>query len=320
MTEISRDTKLRLFLQMLRIRRFEEHVKEYFLKGLVPGATHLYIGQEACAVGVCENLRAEDYITSTHRGHGHCIAKGGRLDLMMAELFGKATGYCCGKGGSMHIADIDIGILGANGIVGGGLPIAVGAGLSVKTRGTNQVVVSFFGDGASGQGSFHESLNMASVLKLPVVFVCENNQYAVSTPVNYSCPVRDIAERSRAYGMPGDVADGNDVIEVYKASAECIERARRHEGPSLLELKTYRVEGHYVGDGCKYRDPRETAEVVQTRDPIARLLNQLRAEGVDAQATARLEQEVREEIAAADKFARESPEPELESVLEGVYV
>ena len=320
MMEISRDTKLRLLLQMLRIRRFEEHVKEYFLNGLVPGATHLYIGQEACAVGVCENLRTEDYITSTHRGHGHCIAKGGRLDLMMAELFGKATGYCGGKGGSMHIADIHLGILGANGIVGGGLPIAVGAGLSVKTRGTNQVVVSFFGDGASNQGSFHESLNMAAVLKLPVVFVCENNQYAVSTSVNYSCPVEDIAGRSRAYGMPGEVADGNDVIEVCRASAECIERARRREGPSLLELKTYRVEGHYVGDSCKYRDQEETAEVVQARDPIARLLKQLSADGVDAQATDGLDQQVQEEIAAADKFATESPEPDLESVLEGVYV
>ena len=305
---------------MFRIRRFEEQVKEYFLNGLVPGATHLYIGQEACAVGVCENLRKEDYITSTHRGHGHCIAKGGRLDLMMAELLGKATGYCRGKGGSMHIADIDIGILGANGIVGAGLPIAVGAGLSVKTRGTNQVVVSFFSDGASSQGAFHESLNMAAVLKLPVVFVCENNQYAVSTPVSYSCPVKNIADRASAYGMPGDVADGNDVVEVFKTSAESVERARRGEGPSLLELKTYRVEGHYVGDGCKYRDPKETAGVVQTRDPIARLLTQLRAEGVDEAAMARLQEEVGDEIAAADKFASESPEPELESVLEGVYV
>ena len=305
---------------MLRIRGFEERVKEYFQNGMVPGATHLYIGQEACAVGVCENLRAEDYITSTHRGHGHCIAKGGRLDLMMAELFGKATGYCHGKGGSMHIADVDLGILGANGIVGAGLPIAVGAGLSIKTRGADQVVVSFFGDGASNQGSFHESLNMAAVLKLPVVFVCENNQYAVSTSVNYSCPVEDIADRAGGYGMPGAVADGNDVIEVYKASAELIERARRHEGPSVLELKTYRVEGHYVGDSCKYRDGQETEDVIRTRDPITRLLDQLSAEGVGTRKIGGIRRQVREEIDAADKFATESLEPELESVLEGVYV
>ena len=316
---ITRAAKLEMLRKMLRIRRFEEHIKEYFSKGMVPGATHLYIGEEACAVGVCQNLRSDDYITSTHRGHGHCIAKGGRLDRMMAELFGKATGYCGGKGGSMHIADFDVGILGANGIVGAGLPIAVGAGLSIKVRAGAQVVVSFFGDGASNQGAFHESLNMASVLSLPVVFVCENNQYAVSTPSRYSCSAKDIALRAQGYGMPGIVADGNDVIAVFEASGGLIERARNGEGPSLLELKTYRLEGHYVGDACKYRDPKEGEEILRTRDPIAKLREHLTAEGVSEEEIGQIEQEVQQEIAAADAFAKQSPEPELESALEGVY-
>ena len=316
---ISTATKLEMLRKMLRIRRFEEHIKEYFSKGMVPGATHLYIGEEACAVGVCQNLRSDDYITSTHRGHGHCIAKGGRLDRMMAELFGKATGYCGGKGGSMHIADFTVGILGANGIVGAGLPIAVGAGLSIKVRAGAQVVVSFFGDGASNQGAFHESLNMASVLSLPVVFVCENNQYAVSTPSRYSCSAKDIALRAQGYGMPGIVADGNDVIAVFEASGGLIERARNGEGPSLLELKTYRLEGHYVGDACKYRDPKEGEEILRTRDPIAKLREHLTAEGVSEEEIGQIEQEVQQEIAAADAFAKQSPEPELESALEGVY-
>jgi len=317
---IATATKLDMLRKMLRIRRFEEHIKEYFSKGMVPGATHLYIGEEACAVGVCQNLRPDDYITSTHRGHGHCIAKGGRLDKMMAELFGKATGYCGGKGGSMHIADFDVGILGANGIVGAGLPIAVGAGLSIKVRGTSQVVVSFFGDGASNHGAFHESLNMASVLRLPVVFVCENNQYAVSTPSRYSCSVKDIALRAQGYGIPGIVADGNDAIAVFEESGKVIQRAREGGGPSLLELKTYRWEGHYVGDACKYRDPKEREEIVRTRDPIAGLKRHLLAEGVSEEEIERVEQEVQRDIAAADAFAKQSPEPELGSALEGVYV
>ena len=243
---------LDLYQTMLLIRKFEEKVSQLFAEGEIPGFVHLYLGEEAIAVGVCSNLRKDDFITSTHRGHGHLIAKGGNPRLMMAELFGKKTGYCKGKGGSMHIADLDIGILGANGIVGGGIPIAVGAAYSAYLRGTSQVAVAFFGDGASNKGVFHESLNMSSAWNLPVVFVCENNQFGVSTRISRITNEKDLSKRAMGYGIPGIRVNGNDVLAVQKESKIAIDRARRGEGPSLIVADTWRHHGHFEGENVNY--------------------------------------------------------------------
>lgn len=318
--KLTQDQMIDLYRTMFKIRLFEEKVKSYFTKGLVPGATHLCIGQEASATGVCVNLRPDDYIISTHRGHGHCIAKGGNLNLMMAELFGKATGYCKGKGGSMHIADLDIGILGANGIVGGGLPIICGAGLSIKKRGTDQVAVCFFGDGASNQGTFHEALNFASIKNLPVIFVCENNQYAVSTKVSYSVKILDIAERAHAYDIDHKTVDGNNVLEVYHAAEEFIARARQGNGPFFIENKTYRWEGHSVGDQCHYRDHREAEKIKREQDPVKNFKRYLLTNNhATKKQIQEIEASVQQMIENADKFAQQSPEPDLMEVLEDVY-
>ena len=246
--ELEKDALLGLYRTMLKIRFFEQRVVDAYSRGLVPGLAHLYIGEEAVAAGVCGVLREDDYITSTHRGHGHVIAKGADLKLMIAELNGKITGYCKGKGGSMHIADMNIGVLGANGVVGAGMPIAVGAAWSSKWRGTGQVTACFFGDGASNQGTFHESLNLASTHKLPVVFVCENNLYGISLCQTRHMAIADIAIRSTGYGIPGVIVDGNNVLEVYGAAQKAVKRARAGEGPSLIECKTYRWRGHHEGD------------------------------------------------------------------------
>ena len=243
---------LDLYQTMLLIRKFEEKVSQLFAEGEIPGFVHLYLGEEAIAVGVCSNLRKDDFITSTHRGHGHLIAKGGNPRLMMAELFGKKTGYCKGKGGSMHIADLDIGILGANGIVGGGIPIAVGAAYSAYLRGTSQVTVAFFGDGASNKGVFHESLNMSSAWNLPVVFVCENNQFGVSTRISRITNEKDLSKRAMGYGIPGIRVNGNDVLAVQKESKIAIDRARRGEGPTLIVSDTWRHHGHFEGENVNY--------------------------------------------------------------------
>src|SRR3954453_16512598 len=248
---------LDLYERMVEIRMFEDAAGKNFADGLIPGFVHLYAGEEAVAVGVCAHLTDRDYITSTHRGHGHCIAKGVDIPGMVAELMGKATGICKGKGGSMHIADVDKGMLGANGIVGGGPPLAAGAALTAKTLGTGGVAVCFFGDGASNQGTFHESLNLAAIWKLPVVFVCENNGYAESTPFHYHCSTTDVANRASAYEMPGLVVDGLDLFAVYEASGEAIARARAGEGPTLIEAKTYRYYGHFQGDMVTYRTEEE---------------------------------------------------------------
>ncbi|MDH5441859.1 MAG: thiamine pyrophosphate-dependent dehydrogenase E1 component subunit alpha, partial [Candidatus Bathyarchaeota archaeon] len=245
---------------MLEIRRFEEKVWDLFGRNLIPGTLHLYIGEEATAVGVCVNLRVDDYITSTHRGHGHCIAKEARLEPMMAELLGKKTGYCKGKGGSMHVADASVGILGATAVVGSGIPIAVGAGLSCKMRKTDQVVACFFGDGASNNGTFHESLNMAAIWKLPIVFVCENNLYAMGTRISNVTAIDNIAQRAIAYGMPGVTVDGNDAVAVFQAARGAVERARKGEGPTLLECQTYRHKGHSRFDPATYRPQEEVEE------------------------------------------------------------
>jgi TPP-dependent pyruvate/acetoin dehydrogenase alpha subunit len=307
--------QVELLRTMLRIRLFEEKVGDLFTAARLHGAVHLCIGQEAVAAGACAALRPDDYITSTHRGHGHCIAKGGRLDLMMAELFGKATGYCKGKGGSMHIADLNVGILGANGIVGGGIPIAVGAALACKTLDSGRLVLCFFSDGASNQGSFHEAANLAAVLKLPVIFLCENNQWAVSTPASRAMAIADVAERASGYGMPGSIADGNDPLDVLRAVSVAAERARFAGGPSLVEAKTYRWEGHYRGDPQVYRSREEVDLWRQTRDPVVLFQARLEAEGrLQAGQAQAIREAVAAELEAAVRFAESSPDPSPEEL------
>jgi len=308
-----------MYRKILTIRLFEEKVYELYGQNLVPGTIHLYAGEEAIAVGVCSNLEKTDYITSTHRGHGHCIAKGADLKRTMAEILGKKTGYCKGKGGSMHIADFSIGMLGATAVVGAGLPIALGAGLSIKLRGTSQLVACFFGEGASNQGTFHESLNMASTWKLPVVFVCENNLYAMGTRQSLAMNIENIADRAAAYGIPGKVVDGNDVLAVHEAANEAVTRARRGEGPTLIECKTYRRKGHSRVDPAKYR-PKKEVEEWMSRDPIGRFKDRLlQANSLTKTEISQIENEVAAEIEAAVKFAMESPYPALEEALEDVY-
>jgi pyruvate dehydrogenase E1 component alpha subunit len=307
---------------MVRIRRFEEKLIDLKARGAIPGVLHLYIGEEATASGVCAALRTDDFITSTHRGHGHCIAKGGDLSKMIAELFGRSTGYCCGKGGSMHIADASIGILGANGIVGAGIPIAGGAGLSIKLRDSGQVVACFFGDGGANQGTFHESLNLAALWKLPVIFVCENNQYAISVAQSRSTSVEDVFVRKEAYGMHGRMIDGNDVMAVYEATLEATERARNGEGPSLLECKTYRWRGHYEGEADRGRTYRSAEEIEdwKSKCPIERFRKRLLQEELLAQSDLdKIENDIGEEIEKAIRFAEDSPFPDPEEALTGLY-
>lgn len=308
-----------MYETMVKIRLFETRVSELFAQGKCPGFIHLYIGEEAVASGVCAHLKKGDFITSTHRGHGHLIAKGGDVKLMMAELFAKETGYCRGKGGSMHIADVDLGILGANGIVGGGPPIAAGAGFALQYKGTDNVAVCFFGDGASNQGTTHEGMNMAAIWKLPVVFVCENNGYGISMSSQRHQSIADIADRAAAYDMPGVVVDGNDVMAVYEAAGEAVKRARAGKGPSLVECKTYRWRGHFEGDPTVYRT-KEELESWMMKDPIPRFEGVLKEMGVlDDAKIAAIKNEIGAEVEAAVKFAEESPFPDLAEVLTDVY-
>lgn len=308
-----------MYRKMLEIRLFEEKVFDLYGQNLVPGTIHLYAGEEAVAVGVCSNLNVDDYITSTHRGHGHCIAKGADLRRTMAEILGKKTGYCKGKGGSMHIADFAVGMLGATAVVGAGLPIAVGAGLSAKLRKTSQVVACFFGEGASNQGTFHESINMASVWALPVVFVCENNLYAMGTRQSRIMSVQNVADRASAYGIPGVMVDGNDVLVVYEAARKAVERARAGKGPTLIECKTYRHKGHSRVDSGKYR-PKEEVEEWLGKDPVKRFRQAMLGNGILAQTELEhVEKEVADEVADAVKFALDSPYPEGKEALENVY-
>jgi pyruvate dehydrogenase E1 component alpha subunit len=308
-----------MYRKMLQIRCFEEKVFELYGQNLVPGTIHLYAGEEAVAVGVCSNLRKDDYITSTHRGHGHCIAKGAELKRTMAEILGKKTGYCKGKGGSMHIADFNVGMLGATAVVGAGLPIAVGAGLSAKLRKTDQVVACFFGEGASNQGTFHESVNMASAWKLPVIFVCENNLYAMGTRQSRIMNIENVADRAVAYGIPGVSVDGNDVSAVYEASKTAVDRARDGRGPTLIECKTYRHKGHSRVDPAKYR-PKQEVEEWLIKDPIKRFKEMLmQTNTLKAIEIQKIERDVLAEIEEAVKFAVESPFPAPEEALEDVY-
>ncbi|HHY56403.1 MAG TPA: pyruvate dehydrogenase (acetyl-transferring) E1 component subunit alpha [Chloroflexi bacterium] len=308
-----------LLHQMLLIRAFEEAAEQLYLQGLMHGTMHLSIGQEGSAVGACAALRPTDYILSTHRGHGHCIAKGARADQMMAEFFGKETGYCRGRGGSMHIADVSTGNLGANGIVAGGVPMAAGVGLSIQMQRQDRVVLVFFGDGATNEGAFHESLNLAAIWNLPVIYFCENNQYAMSMAITRASKVEKLSDRAAAYGMPGVTVDGNDLLAVYRATQEAVERARCGDGPTLIEAQTYRWKGHSKSDKQRYRTKEEVKEW-QERDPIARLARQMMAAGMLSEAAfAQLQTQVDAEIAAAIEFAKSSPEPDPATILEGVY-
>ena len=312
--------ELREALRKMRlIRRFEESAEDAYIRGLSYGTMHLSIGQEATAVGVCAALNDADYITSTHRGHGHCIAKGADVSRMYAEFLGKETGYCHGRGGSMHIADPSKGNLGANGIVGGGIPIAVGAALSAKKRGVNAVAVSFFGDGANNEGAFHESLNFASIWRLPVIFVCENNQYGMSMSAERATAVKDVAERASAYAMPGRVVDGNSFAEVIEAAFDAVDRARRGEGPTLIEAKTYRTRGHSRSDRNKYRT-KEEIESWRRRDPILLFESELEARGLVTRAEIEaIAASVESEMAAAIAFATASPAPSPAALMRYVY-
>jgi pyruvate dehydrogenase E1 component alpha subunit len=319
MKPLERTLLLEMYRKMVAVRVFEETAADLFLKGQLPGFLHSYIGEEAVAAGVCAHLSPQDMITSTHRGHGHAVAKGARLDMMMAELFAKKTGYCHGKGGSMHIADLDLGILGANGIVGGGVPIATGAGLALKLKGGDRVTVAFFGDGGSNTGAFHEGVNMAAVWSLPVVFVCENNQYAESTPREVHQRIKNVAQRAMAYDIPGVVADGMDVFDVYQKSGEAIDRARTGGGPTLVEAKTYRFMGHYVGDPQTYRS-KDEVEQWKKRDPIVMFRKRVTEEGkIPLAELDAIDASIKREMEQAVEFARQSPEPEIESALQDIF-
>ena len=305
--------------QMECIRAFEEMAEQLYMRGLIHGTMHLSIGQEATAVGIIAALEPSDLILSTHRGHGHCIAKGADLGRMMAEFMGKETGYCRGRGGSMHIADVAGGNLGANGIVAGGIPIAAGVGLSLKLQARREVCVTFFGDGAANEGAFHEALNIAAIWNLPVIFVCENNGYAMSMPVRDAVPNGDIAARGAAYDVPGLAVDGNDLHAVFEAAGVAVQRAREGRGPTLIEAKTYRWRGHSKSDRNLYRTQDEIVQWKQ-RDPIVRLREWLLAEELlDAAGAAAISQSVADEIAAAVVFAEQSPEPDVAQLEDEVY-
>ena len=319
--DIPKDKLLWIYERMQLIRVFETRVSTEFGKGKIPGFVHLYAGEEAVAVGICANLTDADYMTSTHRGHGHCVAKGVDVRGMMAELFGKATGICKGKGGSMHIADMDKGMLGANGIVGGGPPLACGSGLTAKTNGTDQVTICFFGDGASEQGTLHESLNLAAIWKLPIIFVAENNGYAESTPAHYHCSVENIADRAAAYNMPGVTIDGNDLFAVYESAHEAVARARAGQGPSLLECKTYRHHGHFEGDAQTYKVAEENERYRNELDPIKRFTDAVLSRGLVSEAEmADIDGRVNTAIDEAVTFAEDSPFPEVQETFTDVYV
>lgn len=319
MSTYSKDMLLELYRRMLRVRRFEETAANCFTKGMLAGNIHLCIGQEASVVGSCAALRETDFITSTHRGHGHLLAKGAKSDKMMAELFGKSTGYCKGKGGSMHAADVNLGILGANGIVGAGIPIATGSGYASLLLGTDDVTLCFFGDAASNQGTFHESLNMAAAWHLPVVYVCENNCYGVSTEIHRVTNTDSIAVRAKAYDIPGVTVDGCDVLAVYEAVKAAVEHARSGKGPYLVETKVYRWWGHYCGDPCAYR-PKEYLEEGHAHDPIVLLREKLLSDGIATEAELQeAEQAMTDEIAAAYDFACNSPYPDRAEAMTDVY-
>ncbi len=318
---LSQEQWLHMYEQMLKIRIFEEHVNDLYKSAKMPGLAHLYSGEEAVAVGVCETLRRDDYITSTHRGHGHCLAKGASIDRMFAELLGKEAGYCRGKGGSMHIADQDTGNLGANAIVGGSTALATGAAMSSKMRGSDQVAVCFFGDGALGQGLLYEAMNMAALWKLPVIYVCENNLYGEYTHFS-EMVAGEISARAKAFGILPEEVDGQDVRAVYATAKRLVERARHGEGPAFLICNTYRYYGHHVGDISRsyYRSKEEEQSWMTQRDPLTLLSNWLiEQQEIDASAFNQIEQRVRTEVEAGVQFALNAPYPDPSEVDQDVY-
>ena len=312
---------IELYRQMVLIRQFELRAIDERRQGLIPGFIHPYVGEEACAVGACAALNRDDVITSTHRGHGHLIAKGGDVRYMMAELAAREAGYCAGKGGSLHMTDFDLGIMGANGIVAGGIPMATGAALAFKMQARGaamRVALSFFGDGATNEGAFHEALNMAGLWKLPVIFFCENNLYGEGTPQSKQAPIAQLSKRAEGYAMPGVTVDGNDVLAVYAAARTAVERARSGAGPTLIEGLTYRYRGHYEGDPQVYRSREEVAEW-QGRDPIQRFRRVLIERGVNEGAIEETEGQVFALVDEAVVFARQAPPARLEDAMVGVY-
>ncbi len=320
---LDRQQQMAAYRRMQRIRQFEVEGTRLYQTGEIPGAYHASIGHEAAIVGACMALRDDDYITGTHRSHGHPIGKGAKLGGLMAELMGKATGICKGRGGSMHLADSSVGILGESAIVGGGIPLAAGAALSAKVRGTTQVAVTFFGDGASNQGTFHETLNMAAVWKLPVIFFCENNRYAITTSVVNSHGQPDIALRAAGYGIEGVIVDGQDVTAVYEQAHTAVERARRGDGPTLIEAKTYRFDEHQVGlniIGEPYRPEAEVDEFVRHRDPLLLFHDVLVADGLTEDELMAVETQVAQEVVDAVRFAEQSPLPDPSEVYRHMYV
>lgn len=318
-TEAGKGQRLiEFYKQMLLIRRFEEQAIELYKEGLIGGSYHPYIGQEAVAVGVCQALQPDDYMTNTYRGRGQHLAKGADPKKLYAEILGKATGYCKGKGGPMHIADLEHGILGANGIVGGGIPIAVGAALTAKMSGTNRIAVTFFGDGAINQGAFYEAANLAAVWNLPVLFICENNMYSEMTPIKDAARNSHLSERAAAFAIPGITVDGNDVEAVYEAAAEAAARARRGEGPALIEADTYRLSGHMYGDSESYRTRQEVDQWWQ-KEPLLRLKEKIIAKGLaTGEAIRQWDEQIQFRIKEAVEFSRSSPEPDLDELFTDV--
>lgn len=309
---------IQLYEKMVNIRKVEERLMEVFSKGEIPGFLHVCIGQEATPVAVCSWLKDSDYMANTHRGHGHALAKGIDLNLFMAELFGKKDGFCRGRSGSMHLADRSLGILGANGIVGGGIPIATGAAFAANYKKTGQVTVCFFGEGASNEGTFHESLNIASLRKLPIVYVCENNGWAEFTPQAVHMPIRNVADRASSYNMPG-ITVPNDFLKIYEVAAEAVERARKGEGPTLMEVKSVRWHGHFVGDAQKYR-VEEDVKTAKQEDCIADFEKKLLKEKIlDKTKVAKIGENIHKRIEAAVDFARESPFPVPSELMDDLY-
>lgn len=320
MTDRPNDRSLEKYRRMLRIRHFEDKAEAIHAAGEIPGALHTYAGQEASGVGACIALRNDDYMVGTHRSHGHPIAKGAKLRPLMAELLGKATGICKGKGGSMHLSDFSVGSLGETSIVGSGIPVAAGAALGSKLQGNDRVALCFFGDGATNEGAFHEGMNLAAVWKLPAIFVCENNGYAVSTPASAAVPVKDIAERAKAYAMPAIIVDGQDVDAVEAAVTEAVERARTGGGPTLVETKTYRYADHAVNMGRILLDRGAEVDEWRKRDPLTLYRARLLEAGVAAGILDSMEQEVADEVADALQFARDSAYPEQADAFDDVFV
>jgi pyruvate dehydrogenase E1 component alpha subunit len=320
MAEISKEKFLWMYERMRLIRTFEDRVADLFTQGKLPGFVHLYAGEEAIAVGVMAHLKDRDRITSTHRGHGHCIAKGVEIKEMMAELYGKATGLCKGRGSSMHIADVKKGMLGANGIVGAGGPLACGSALTTKVLGTDEVTICFFGDGAAEQGTMHESMNLAAIWKLPLIFICENNMFAVTTPASYHCAVGEICARATAYDIPGVAIDGTDVLAVYETAEEAVLRARRGEGPSLIEARAFRYYGHFMGEPQTYKT-KEEIQGYKARDPIQKFKSKLLERSLASESElAKIDHWAEEAVEEAVRFAEASPLPAPEDCLTDVYV